>query len=64
MRLNLLDELVADCMGMAAALGLFDAELFAVALALIPTVPLCPMGVGAPTWLIWMPAMPTRPYDW
>mgnify|MGYP006268774457 CR=1 FL=1 len=28
MRLNLLDELVADCMGMVAALGHFDADLF------------------------------------
>jgi hypothetical protein len=28
MRLNLLDELIADCMGMLAALGLFDATLF------------------------------------
>ena len=28
MRLNLLDELIADCMGMVAALGHFDAELF------------------------------------
>ena len=28
MRLNLLDELVADCMGMVAALGRFDAALF------------------------------------
>ena len=28
MRLNLLDELVADCMGIVAALGRFDAELF------------------------------------
>jgi hypothetical protein len=28
MRLNLLDELVADCMGMVAALGYFSAELF------------------------------------
>ena len=29
MRLNLLDELIADCMGMIAAIGLFDATLFA-----------------------------------
>jgi hypothetical protein len=29
MRLNLLDELIADCMGMVAALGRFNAELFA-----------------------------------
>jgi hypothetical protein len=29
MRLNLFDELVADCMGMVAALGRFDAQLFA-----------------------------------
>ena len=28
MRLNLLDELIADCMGMVAALGGFNAELF------------------------------------
>lgn len=28
MRLNLLDELIADCMGMVAALGFFSAELF------------------------------------
>jgi len=28
MRLNLLDELIADCMGMVAALGAFDAKLF------------------------------------
>ncbi len=28
MRLNLLDELIADCMGMVAALGWFNAELF------------------------------------
>ncbi len=28
MRLNLLDELIADCMGMVAALGRFNAELF------------------------------------
>jgi hypothetical protein len=28
MRLNLLDELIADCMGMIAALGHFDANLF------------------------------------
>lgn len=28
MRLNLLDELVADCMGMVAALGFYDAGLF------------------------------------
>jgi hypothetical protein len=28
MRLNLLDELIADCMGMVVALGRFDAELF------------------------------------
>jgi hypothetical protein len=28
MRLNLLDELIADCMGMIAALGFFSAELF------------------------------------
>lgn len=28
MRLNLLDELIADCMGMVAALGRFDAKLF------------------------------------
>jgi hypothetical protein len=28
MRINLLDELIADCMGMVAALGLFSAELF------------------------------------
>ena len=28
MRVNLLDELVADCMGMVAALGWFNAELF------------------------------------
>ena len=27
LRLNLLDELVADCMGMVAALGHFDADL-------------------------------------
>ena len=36
MRLNLLDELVADCMGMVAALGLFDADLFARCLGLDP----------------------------
>ena len=34
MRLNLLDELVADCMGMVAALGLFDAQLFGLCLGL------------------------------
>ena len=34
MRLNLLDELVADCMGMVAALGLFDAQLFGRCLGL------------------------------
>ena len=28
MRLNLLDELIADCMGMVAALGWFNADLF------------------------------------
>jgi hypothetical protein len=28
MRINLLDELIADCMGMVAALGWFNAELF------------------------------------
>jgi hypothetical protein len=28
MRVNLLDELIADCMGMVAALGCFSAELF------------------------------------
>jgi hypothetical protein len=28
MRLHLLDELIADCMGMVAALGTFDAKLF------------------------------------
>ena len=28
MRLNLLDELIADCMGMVAALGTFEAKLF------------------------------------
>ena len=28
MRLNLLDELIADCMGMIAAMGRFDAKLF------------------------------------
>ena len=28
MRLNLLDELIADCMGMVAAIGRFDAALF------------------------------------
>jgi len=28
MRLNLLDELIADCMGMVAAPGSFDAGLF------------------------------------
>jgi len=36
MRLNLLDELVADCMGMVAALGLFDAQLFGRCLGLDP----------------------------
>jgi hypothetical protein len=34
MRLNLLDELVADCMGMVAALGRFDAALFGSCLGL------------------------------
>jgi hypothetical protein len=32
MRLNLLDELIADCMGMVAALGRFNAELFGLCL--------------------------------
>ncbi|QPN58456.1 hypothetical protein H8F24_09370 [Synechococcus sp. CBW1002] len=36
MRLNLLDELVADCMGMVAAMGLFNAELFGHCLGLDP----------------------------
>ena len=36
MRLNLLDELVADCMGMVAVLGLFDAQLFGRCLGLDP----------------------------
>jgi len=36
MRLNLLDELVADAMGMVAALGLFDAQLFGRCLGLDP----------------------------
>ncbi|MFN9425726.1 MAG: DUF7005 family protein, partial [Cyanobacteriota bacterium] len=36
MRLNLLDELIADCMGMVAALGLFDAQLFGRCLGLDP----------------------------
>jgi hypothetical protein len=36
MRLNLLDELVADCMGMVSALGLFDAQLFGRCLGLDP----------------------------
>jgi len=36
MRLNLLDELIADCMGMVAALGLFDARLFGCCLGLDP----------------------------
>ncbi len=34
MRLNLLDELIADCMGMVAALGWFNAELFGRCLGL------------------------------
>jgi hypothetical protein len=34
MRLNLLDELVSDCMGMVAALGCFDAALFGRCLGL------------------------------
>jgi hypothetical protein len=34
MRLNLLDELIADCMGMVAALGFFDARLFGRCLGL------------------------------
>ncbi|WP_130129446.1 hypothetical protein [Synechococcus sp. WH 8101] len=33
MRINLLDELIADCMGMVAALGRFHAELFGRCLA-------------------------------
>ena len=37
MRLNLLDELVADCMGMVAALGRFSAELFGRCLGLETT---------------------------
>lgn len=36
MRLNLLDELVADCMGMVSSLGLFNAELFDRCLGLDP----------------------------
>ena len=36
MRLNLLDELIADCMEMVAALGLFDARLFGRCLGLDP----------------------------
>ena len=36
MRLNLLDELVVDCMGMVAALGLYDAQLFGRCLGLDP----------------------------
>lgn len=36
MRLNLLDELVADGMGMVAALGLFDAQLFGRCLGIDP----------------------------
>jgi hypothetical protein len=36
MRLNLLDELIADCMGMVAALGQFDAQLFGRCLGLDP----------------------------
>jgi hypothetical protein len=34
MRLNLLDELIADCMGMVAALGQFDASFFGRCLGL------------------------------
>lgn len=34
MRLNLLDELIADCMGMVAALGFFDADLFGLCLGI------------------------------
>ena len=34
MRLNLLDELIADCMGMVEALGLFDANLFGLCLGI------------------------------
>lgn len=34
MRLNLLDELIADCMGMVAALGRFNAELFGLCLGI------------------------------
>jgi hypothetical protein len=34
MRLNLLDELIADCMGMVAALGFFDSRLFGRCLGL------------------------------
>ena len=34
MRLNLLDELIADCMGMVAALGFFDANLFGLCLGI------------------------------
>jgi len=37
MRLNLLDELVADCMGMVSSLGLFNAELFGRCLGLDPS---------------------------
>lgn len=41
MRLNLLDELIADCMGMVAALGEFNAELFGRCLG---------MGSGTGRW--------------
>ncbi|MCX5928682.1 MAG: hypothetical protein NTY40_02825, partial [Synechococcus sp. LacPavin_0920_WC12_MAG_50_7] len=34
MRLNMLDELIADCMGMVEALGLFDANLFGLCLGI------------------------------
>ena len=44
MRLNLLDELVADCMGMVAALGLFDAQLFGLCLGLDPNGAPLPAG--------------------
>jgi hypothetical protein len=77
MRLNLLDELIADCMGMVAALGLFDARLFGRCLGLDPhgkPPPPCAWSTNSPIWppsallrqmwLNWMPAMPTAPFSW
>jgi hypothetical protein len=48
MRLNLLDELIADCMGMVAALGWFNAELFGRCLG---------MSSGAGRWTAYTTAL-------